>query len=239
MGRNWAIAIGINKYDNLQNLNYAQRDAEAMKDWFEQSAKFDQVFLFTEDSPDIANNPPISTKPTFGRLRRFFRVNFEKPLLSAGDNLWFFFAGHGQRDAGRDYLMLSDSDPGDVENSALSVSWITERLRRWGADNVVLFLDACRNEGSRGGLGIGEEEHQGVITFYSCNANQKSWEIDALQHGAFTYALLEGLNSQGESNCATVERLARHSLIHTVEKHNSLLQIIYLNLELHTNFYFS
>ena len=50
---------------------------------------------------------------------------------------------------------------------------------------MVLFLDACRDEGSRGGLGIGEEKHKGVITFYSCIANQKSWEFDELQHGSF------------------------------------------------------
>ena len=61
---------------------------------------------------------------------------------------------------------------------------------------------------------------EAVITFYSCNANQKSWEIDALQHGAFTYALLEGLNSRGEGNCATVERLARH-LYHRVPQLNT------------------
>lgn len=121
MGKNWAIAIGINYYYNLQLLKYAKRDAEAMQAWFLQEARFDQVFLFTENSPPIPTaGSPISTKPTYGRLRRFFRAQFEKPLLQAGDNFWFFFSGHGKRCAERDYLMLSDSDPGDVENSALS-----------------------------------------------------------------------------------------------------------------------
>ena len=240
MGRNWAIAIGINKYDNLQNLNYAQRDAEMMKDWFEQSAKFDQVFLFTEDSPDIANNPPISTKPTLGGLRRFFRASFEKPLLSAGDNLWFFFAGHGRRDADRDYLMLSDSDPGDVENSALSVSWITERLRRWGADNVVMFLDACRNTGARDGIGIGTEKQPGVITFYACSPNQKSYEIEQLNHGSFTHSLLESLQIQGEGNCATVERLyqrLRHRVSEINRKYQKPGQSPYAVIEPATKFH--
>ncbi len=207
MAKNWAIAIGINQYDNLQSLKYAQRDAEVMKDWFERSAKFDKVFLFTENSPDIPTHPPISTKPTYGRLRRFFRAQFEKPLLLAGDNLWFFFAGHGKRYADRDYLMLSDSDPGDVESSALSVSWIRERLRRWGADNVVMFLDACRDTGARDGIGIGTEQQPGVITFYACSPNQQSYEIEQLGHGSFTHTLLESLQIQGEGNCATVERL--------------------------------
>ena len=122
MGKNWAIAIGINNYDNLQPLRYAQRDAEAMKDWFQQEARFKRVFLFTNNSEPIYQvNPPIPTTPTFGHLWRFLRAQFERPLLKPGDNLWFFFAGHGMRHKDKDYLMLSDSDPGDVEYTAISV----------------------------------------------------------------------------------------------------------------------
>lgn len=212
MGKNWAIAVGINNYDNLQLLKYAQRDAEVMKAWFEEEARFDQVFLFTENSPAIPANPPIPTKPTYARFLRFLNFQFEdleEPLLKPEDNLWFFFAGHGRRYQDQDYLMFEDSDPKAVDRTAISVDYVTQRLRRSTA-NVVLLLDACRDEGSRGGLGIGEEEHQGVITFYSCTANQQSFEIDQLQHGTFTHALLEGLRLQGEGNCATVERLARY-----------------------------
>ncbi|WP_243406989.1 SUMF1/EgtB/PvdO family nonheme iron enzyme [Cuspidothrix issatschenkoi] len=210
MGKNWAISIGINQYDNLQPLNFAKRDAEAMAAWFREEARFDQVFLFTEDSPPIPANTPIPTQPIYGRVRRFLQAQFEQPLLKPEDNLWFFFAGHGMRHADKDYLMLADSDPGDIEHTAISVEYITERLRRSRADNVVLLLDACREEGSRSGLGIGENNYQGVITFYSCAANQKSWEIAELQHGSFTHTLLTGLRLHGEANCATVERLDRY-----------------------------
>jgi formylglycine-generating enzyme required for sulfatase activity/uncharacterized caspase-like protein len=213
MGKNWAIVIGINNYDNLQPLKYAKRDAEVMAAWFKEEAQFEQVFLFTEDSPPIPTNPPIATQPTFARLRRFLQTQFEntqQTLLKPGDNLWFFFAGHGRRFADQDYLMLPDSNPAEVENTAISVDYVTQRLRRSGADNVVLFLDACRDQGDRMGLGIGEERHQGVITFYSCTANQQSWEIDELQHGSFTHTLLQGLRVQGEANCATVERLEQY-----------------------------
>jgi formylglycine-generating enzyme required for sulfatase activity/uncharacterized caspase-like protein len=210
MGKNWAISIGINQYDNLQSLNFAKRDAEAMAAWFREEAQFDQVFLFTQDSPPIPANPPIPTQPTYGRVRRFLQAQFEQPLLKPEDNLWFFFAGHGMRHADKDYLMLADSDPGDIEHTAISVEYITERLRRSHADNVVLLLDACREEGSRSGLGQGRNNYQGVITFYSCAANQKSWEIAELQHGSFTHTLLTGLRLHGEANCATVERLDRY-----------------------------
>lgn len=35
MGRNCAITIRINGYRNLQRLNYAQQDAEALRDFFQ------------------------------------------------------------------------------------------------------------------------------------------------------------------------------------------------------------
>jgi formylglycine-generating enzyme required for sulfatase activity len=222
MAKNWVIAIGINEYDNLKPLKYAKKDAEAIKAWCEREGGFDRggIFLFTEDSPPIPASPPIPTQLTHGRLKRFLQRQFQTPLLNSGDNLWFFFAGHGRRDQDKDYLMLPDSDPGNVRETAVSVDYVTERLRRSGADNVVLLLDACRDEDSRGGLGIGEEKHQGVITFYSCTANQQSWEIDELQQGSFTHTLLEGLRRQGEANCATVERLDEY-LRRQVEKINA------------------
>ena len=67
-----------------------------------------------------------------------------------------------------------------------TVDYATQRLRRSG-DNLILILDNCRDESScsRGELGIGNEKHQGVITFYSCNPNQHSWEIEELEDGKF------------------------------------------------------
>ncbi|MCL6754668.1 SUMF1/EgtB/PvdO family nonheme iron enzyme [Nostoc sp. CCCryo 231-06] len=133
--------------------------------------------------------------------------------MGAGDNFWFFFSGHGIRHDGRDYLIPCDGDPEDIENTAIAINFVTERLRRCGADNVVLILDACRNEGKKTGEGIGrktaeEARQQGVISIFSCIPQEYSYEIEALQQGAFTTALLEGLGIQGK--CATVERLDQY-----------------------------
>jgi len=213
MARNWAIAIGINEYDNLPDLKYAVNDAELMSEWFKNEAKFDQVYLFTDSSPDITDgSKPFSSQPNRDNLRRFLRTRFEKPFLSAGDNLWFFFSGHGMRHADRDYLMPSgvDPHPEEIENSGIPLAFVTERLRRCGADNVVLILDACRDEDSSRGQGIGEEKQQGVITIASCSPAERSYEIEKIEQGSFTYSLLQGLRIHGEGNCATVERLYQY-----------------------------
>ncbi len=210
MVKNWAIAIGVNQYDYLQPLNYAKRDAQLIQQYLQNQAGFEQIYFFSDDSPDIDGK---STRPNRANLLRVLRQRFEHPFMSAGDNFWFFFSGHGIRHAGRDYLMPCDGDPEDIENTAIAINYVTERLRRCGADNVVLILDACRSLATRGGEGIGrqaaeEARQQGVISIFSCSPQEYSYEIEALQQGAFTTALLEGLGIQGK--CATVERLNQY-----------------------------
>ncbi len=212
MGKNWAIAIGINQYRNLQPLDYARRDAEAMQAFFQQELGIQTVYHFSDDAPPIPQDYGLDqdASPTYGTLRRFFRARFEQPFLQPGDNLWFFFAGHGKRHEDRDYLMPMDADPGDVADQStwIPLSFITDRLRRSGADNIVMLIDACRSgEGRRDGLGFGQEKQQGVITLFACSPWESSYEIAELEQGAFTHALLESLSLEGEGNCATVERL--------------------------------
>lgn len=213
MARNWAIAIGINDYNpnNFRPLQYAMQDSEAVRDFFVNEADFDEVCFFSDDSPKMTlpNGSTIPTYPSCGNLLSFLQDRFEKPFLSKGDNCWFFFAGHGLQYQNRDYLMPIDSpNPrGQEPTYAIPVSYVRERLSRCGADNVILLLDACRDEGGRNSARPEWEMQQGIITISACSPLQRSWEIDRLQHGVFTYALLEALRMPGERNCATVERL--------------------------------
>ena len=211
MSKNWAICIGINNYSRLQPLRYAVSDAAAVRDFFLQEGHFEQVYYFADDaSPIETPQGPMEAKPTFANLLDFFEKRFQKPFLNVGDNLWLFFAGHGELHEGHDYLMPIDVSVGNLERTALRLSDLTACLRNSGADNTVLLLDACRSQGSRRGLGLGTEEQQGIVTVYSCSPREASYEIEELGHGAFTHALLEGFNLQGATNCATVERLDQY-----------------------------
>ncbi|NEQ33921.1 MAG: caspase family protein, partial [Leptolyngbya sp. SIO4C5] len=74
MGKNWAICIGINDYDNLKPLKYAKRDAEAVRDFFLQDIHFEQVYFFSHDAPPIPQDygdKPMRSVPTYGVLSRF------------------------------------------------------------------------------------------------------------------------------------------------------------------------
>jgi uncharacterized caspase-like protein len=210
MSKNWAIVIGINRYDHLQSLDYAGQDALRISAFLQQELEFNKIFLFTDDSPDIGKK---STRPTLTNLIKTLDEIFAQPCMGTGDSFWLFFSGHGILHQGRDYLMPADGYPSNVERTAIAVDDITAKLRDCGADNVVMILDACRKSSTRSGEGIGRQSAEaarqtGVITFFSCSHDQFSYEIADLQQGAFTYALLEGLSIRGK--CATVERLDQY-----------------------------
>jgi uncharacterized caspase-like protein len=211
MARNCAVIVGINDYDEISPLRYAKSDAERMRDFFMQDlgVSHDELYFFTDDSPRNAQGR--KTQPTYGTLKSFLGDRFANSFLSAGDTLWFYFSGHGMPCEGRDYLLPSDGNPRSIPDLAIPIGYVTERLRRSGADNVVMLIDACRSDGAKNaGMGIGEEKQQGVITFFSCSPSQVSYEIDEIGQGAFTNVLLEALRIQGEGNCATVERFANY-----------------------------
>ena len=212
MGQNCVITIGVNEYYNQRSLKYAVRDAEALRDYCVNEVGFNLMYYFSDSSLPVEaqEGPPLRSEPTYGNIRNFLHRRFQVPFLQAGDNLWFFFAGHGRRENGQDYLMLKDSNPGEVAGTGIAIRYVAEQLRQSGADNVILMLDACRNEDERDSGGIGLEKQKGVITLFSCSPGQISYEIDEVQHGAFTYTLLKALRIQGEGNCATIERLNQH-----------------------------
>lgn len=220
MGKNWAIAIGINDYQNMRPLKFAQKDAEAVCQFFQETLHFDKVDLFAKGAEPVRyeDGPPIQANPTVGNLDTFFDVRFERPFLEPGDNLWFFFAGHGKRHKGRDYLMPIDGSPRRVERMGIAIDYIAERLRRSGADNVILMIDACRGEDNRDGdEGVGRQQQKGIITLFACSPNELSFEIEEIKQGAFTHTLLAGLQIQGAGNCATVERLSQYLKVQVPE----------------------
>jgi hypothetical protein len=202
MANNWAIVVGINDYDFLPNssLKFAVADAVAIRSFFCDNADFkpEQV-LFCGDGTEG------SKKATRSELRDILRHQLQR--ARDADNLWFFFSGHGIVGSDRqDYLMTIDGNPNDLEDTAIPIHFVTAQLRACRAKNIVLVLDMCRSErpetGRKGAelsksswqdLVLDREGQQGIVTLFSCQHGQSSYELKELQQGAFTYALLEGL----------------------------------------------
>ena len=215
---NIAITIGVQEYQFFRSLKYTANDAEKMRDFLLKEAGFDEVLYYSDYSPEING---ASTRPTRSNLEFLLEDEFKKAFMGIGDNFWFFFSGHGRRENGIDYLIPTDGHQ-NIKRSAISVEYVIQQIQKCGADNIVLILDACRDEGdsSRGIEGIGKQTEQeayekGVITICSCSPNEYSWELEELRQGAFTYALLEGLGSKGKR--ATVEKLNEYLKVRVKE----------------------
>jgi GUN4-like/Caspase domain len=197
---NWAIVVGVNDYDFLPEapLRFAVKDALAMKAFLCEEAGFPekQVLLCGDGSAGTRK----ATRPI---LRDILRREIQH--AKDADNLWFFFSGHGLGE----HLMTIDGNPNDLPDTAISIHFVTERLRACKAKNIVLVLDMCRNEhhdvGQKTAVSVADslkklvqdrEGQQGIITLFSCRQGEISYEIASLKQGAFTHALLEGLKTQ-------------------------------------------
>ncbi|WP_071190525.1 caspase family protein [Trichormus sp. NMC-1] len=135
MAKNCAVVIGINKYNRIQRLQYAKSDAERVSNYFahDLGVQPENLYFFSDDSPPDKHG--LDTQPTYGTLISFLGDRFAEPFLNSGDTLWFYFSGHGMPHEGRDYLLPIDGNPRTVPNLAIPIHYITERLRRSGADN--------------------------------------------------------------------------------------------------------
>lgn len=190
------IFIGINEYQFFQPLSYAQNDAREVEKLVAQKIGHDgrRCLLLTDSSP-LADRH--STYPN--------RQNLETAIdrfcgqLAPDDVLWFFFSGYGVSWERVDFLMPIDGKPDNVANTAISMRSLYHTLESCPARTVV-FLDINRATGTSADSTIGADtvtlaRQLQIPTIISCQHNQFSRETAGLQHGFFTAALLEGLNS--------------------------------------------
>ncbi|MEA5501424.1 peptidase C14 [Limnoraphis robusta Tam1] len=201
------ITIGINQYQYLQPLSYAQRDAEALHSFLVEKAGFspDQSLLMSDTSPEVWGIP---TYPNRDNLDDWIDA-LCKEQLHSGDQLWCFFSGYALTHEGQDYLMPIDSNPANIEATGLSIKSLFEKLKQAPTSELLVLLDINRSQGARAGTAVGAAtmelaNQMAIPTLLSCRPDQVSRETSALRHGFFTAAILEALNS-GE--CKTIQSL--------------------------------
>lgn len=201
------IAIGINQYQYLQPLSYAQKDAEAVRSFLIDRGGFspDKSLLMSDTSQEVWGIP---TYPNRENLKDWIEAMCREQLRS-GDSLWCFFSGYGLTHEGQDYLMPIDGNPADIEGTAISLKFLFEKLKEAPTSELLVLLDINRSQGARAGSTVGAAtmelaNQMAIPTLLSCQPDQVSRETSALRHGFFTAAILEGLNS---GQCKTIQNL--------------------------------
>ncbi len=231
--RVWLVAIGVSSYQDtaIRPLRYAHKDAEAVAAYFRTALDLpaEQVFVRTNE------------QATLREVRSLLGTVLPQRATSAGDTVILFLAGHGmpeqaigiaEPDGLTKYFLPVDAVSADLYSSALPMSELELILRRYRAERVVVMIDSCFSGASTAGGrtvfgGNGSVRNSLSAEFLSRLAsagsgrailaasepNQVAVEDNRLEHGLFTYYLLEGLRGAADSSgdgLIDLDELYRH-----------------------------
>ncbi|MGH9938296.1 MAG: caspase family protein, partial [Blastocatellia bacterium] len=225
--KRYALIIGVDKYadSSISPLDGASNDAKTLADALVRYAGFpaDQVIL-------LANDQPPQRLPT--REEILLRLSNLRGAVPKDGLLLIAFAGHGIERNGQAYLLASNARiHGDIEllqDTSISVTRMKDAIRAVGVGQVVLFLDACRNDPASGrsdsvnpltnaytrgfNFDVRNREVTAFATFYATEVGKRAYEYTEKRQGYFTWALVEGLKGEAanERGEVTLSRLIRH-----------------------------
>jgi HEAT repeat protein len=208
----WAIVIGINAYQNTRNLKYAVNDARAFKDYLKDNVGIpdERIFYLTDQDA------------TKSRIESLLGTTIKRKA-ARDDTVIIFYAGHGavepdpsnlDGDGFEKYLLPHDADLEDLYSTSISMNDIRTIFTRIRADRLIFIADTCYS-GASGGrtmtatktrANLSDKFYErisrgkGRVIISSCSANEVSKEDDNLQHGVFSYYMLEGLKGRADQD---------------------------------------
>jgi formylglycine-generating enzyme required for sulfatase activity len=188
------LLMGIKEYKNSSsrlnlNLDFTLKDAEALEQLFRQQERgtlYSQVKIYKHFNQEL-------TREGFSRI--FTRE--VKPHIGPRDTFVFFFSGHGDVDTRGDFFLVPWDTEGvrnPVEKNIVKYD-IVGNILKINAENTLILLDTCRSgsilemETPFGRL-IKDLEQKGILV--AAAGDQFAIEDEELQHGVFTYSLLQG-----------------------------------------------
>src|SRR2546421_5819333 len=224
--KRWALVIGVDKYidPQISQLKGSDNDARQIADALVRFSGFpqDQVIL-------LSTSQPTERQPTrVNILRRLANLSTTVPKDGM---LLVSFAGYGMERAGQAFLLPADAQISDsisfLEETAISMTRVKSWIKETGVGQVVLLLDACRNDpGGRAdapnnltnayvnafNFDVRNREVQAFATVYATGIGQRAYEYTEKKQGYFSWAVVEGLkgaaaNDKGE---VTLSQLVKY-----------------------------
>jgi WD40 repeat protein len=197
----YVLAVGVSAYEDKRlTLSYGALDAQGLAEALQKSSGP----LYRKVEAKVL----VDAQATQRNILR--GLEWLKAEMTQHDVGIFFYAGHGTKDAnGLFYLVPADCGPDDVGVAGISADQI-KRCCQATPGRLLLLLDACHT-GALGGdkrRGVGGltddllrdlvTDDYGVIVMCSSMGREESQEQDSWGHGAFTKALIEGLQGAAD-----------------------------------------
>lgn len=229
--KRWALVIGVDKYmdPQISPLKGSDNDARLIADALVRYAGFpqDQVIL-------LSTAQPMERQPT--RVNILRRLSNLSTAVPKDGLLLISFAGHGMERGGQAFLLPSDSQISDqisfLEETAISINRVKDRIKETGVGQVLVLLDACRNDpGGRAdapnpltnaytnafNFDVRNREVQAFATVYATGIGQRAYEYTEKKQGYFSWAVVEGLkgaaaNEKGEITLASLVKYVQDTV---------------------------
>jgi WD40 repeat protein len=194
------LAVGISDHPiEALSLKYAAKDAAD----FVMMMKKQEGRLY-EDVAEYLLTDTKATKIAIQESLRWVRAN-----VSSEDLLVMFLAGQVVRASdGELYYLCSDTDPNDIEQTALPVAAMSRTTRELSGRIVVLLdtghpiedaaLSAAMETESSEIMSVFIPPEAGAIVLSACSDGQYAQKSSGWSNGAFTKALLDGLGGNAD-----------------------------------------
>lgn len=211
------VVIGINNYKDpkIANLTYARADAEGVYE------------VLT--NPDLGRFSPENVILLLdeGATQRNIRTAIGTTLRRKADKddlVYIYYAGHGSgeidpksqnEDGIEKYLVPVDAELDNLFATGIAMEEIQRFFYRLESKQVIFFIDSCYS-GEAGGRTFKNPNYQkragltsefldqlsgeGRLVVAACDVNEVSLETPRVQHGLFTYHLIEGLKGKADKD---------------------------------------
>jgi len=203
-GKLYVLAIGVAKYAHLPaicgsggnvscDLRYAGKDARAFRDVLVKQAGPLYSDVKTLVLARDGDKPPTKAniEDALGEI-----LGKAKPE----DTTVLFIAGHGVNDGrSAEYLFMPEEAElsGDGWRKSTVLPWILfQNALHNTQGRRLMFADTCHSGGAYNSRLVNDAANANIIVFSATDTETLSWEFEHLAHGAFTYALIKGLEGK-------------------------------------------
>ncbi|MDM8561619.1 caspase family protein [Candidatus Parabeggiatoa sp. HSG14] len=196
----YGLAVGISQYnDKTIRLKYAARDATDFFDAFKK-----------QKGNHLYDKVEIKWLPNATKAQVLNGLKWIRKTATINDVAVLFFAGHGYNDSDGEYYFLPrDVDQHNIRQTGIIYQQIKSNITALRS-KTLFFLDTCHSGNVMGSGVIGRpvnvdrvsndlaSSENGIVVFAAATGNQLAWEDDSWGNGAFTKALLEGLEGEAD-----------------------------------------
>jgi WD40 repeat protein len=190
----YAIVAGVNEFEspNVENLQYSQNDAEAIKQAAESKMKtvFDEVEVIPLLGKDVTKEKIIKAANTISKKAKL------------GDTVLFYISTHGRAAMGELYLVPYNNK--DIDNW-INFGEIFASVQSIKALNQVFVIDACESGQANDIVSSVYDSRASVLArsagvhmFLATTKGTKAFEHSdpTIKNGVFTHRILQALDDK-------------------------------------------